>query len=116
MKLVENDRLSLDDYVEKWLPDIPYRGITVRQLLNHTSGLPDYLDLFDCYWDKSKIAENQDFSELLVKHKPEQLFEPNDHIEYSNTGYVILALVIESISGLSFAEYMRENIFLPTSK
>ena len=68
MMLVQSNKLSLEDFIEKWLPDIPYKGITVRQLLNHTSGLPDYLDMFACYWDKSKIAVNQDLFELLLKY------------------------------------------------
>lgn len=113
MLLAQANKLSLDDHIEKWLPDIPYKGITVRQLLNHTSGLPDYLELFECHWDKSKIAVNQDLFELLIKYKPERLFEPNERMEYSNTGYVMLALIIEKVSGLSFAEYMKKNIFLP---
>ena len=113
MLLTQANKLSLDDHIEKWLPDIPYKGITVRQLLNHTSGLPDYLELFECHWDKSKIAVNQDLFELLIKYKPERLFEPNERVEYSNTGYVMLALIIEKVSGLSFAEYMKKNIFLP---
>lgn len=113
MLLVQANKLSLDDPIEKWLPDIPYKEITVRQLLNHTSGLPDYLELFACYWNNSKIAVNQDLFELLVKYKPERLFEPNERMEYSNTGYVMLALIIEEVSGLSFAEYMKVNIFLP---
>ncbi|WP_055666586.1 serine hydrolase [Desnuesiella massiliensis] len=113
MLLVQDNKLSLDDPIEKWLPNIPYKGVTVRQLLNHTSGLPDYLELFEHHWDKSKIAVNQDLLELLIKHKPEQLFKPNERMEYSNTGYVMLALIIEKVSGLSFAEYMKINIFSP---
>ncbi len=111
--LVQDHKLSLDDPIEKWLPNIPYKGATVRQLLNHTSGLPDYLELFEHHWDKSQIAVNQDLLELLIKYQPEQLFEPNDHMEYSNTGYVMLALIIEKVSGHSFADYMKTNIFLP---
>ncbi len=113
MLLVQDNKLSLDDSIEKWLPDIPYKGITVRQLLNHTSGLPDYLELFEHHWDKSKIAVNQDLLQLLIKYKPDRLFQPNERMEYSNTGYVMLALIIEKVSGLSFGEYMKVNIFLP---
>ncbi|HHY25325.1 MAG TPA: beta-lactamase family protein, partial [Desulfitobacterium dehalogenans] len=113
MLLVQANKLSLDDPIEKWLPNIPYKGVTVRQLLNHTSGLPDYLELFAHHWNKSQIAVNQDLLELLIKYKPERLFEPNERMDYSNTGYVMLALIIEKVSGLSFAEYMKINIFLP---
>lgn len=113
MLLAQDNKLSLDDPIEKWLPNIPYKGATVRQLLNHTSGLPDYLELFERHWDKSKIAVNQDLLELLIKYQPERLFQPNERMEYSNTGYVMLALIIEKVSGLSFADYMKTNIFLP---
>ncbi|RST59331.1 serine hydrolase domain-containing protein [Siminovitchia terrae] len=111
--LVQEGKLSLDDYLNKWIPDLPYGGITIRHLLNHTSGLPDYLDLFEVYWDKAKIADNDDLLRYLIKYKPERLFAPNERVEYSNTGYILLALIVERITDMDFADFLQENIFKP---
>jgi len=100
--LVQEGKLSLDDYLNKWIPDLPYEGITIRHLLNHTNGLPDYLDLFEVYWDKAKI-----------KYKPERLFAPNERVEYSNTGYILLAIIVERITDMDFSDFLQENIFKP---
>src|SRR5699024_991182 len=96
-----------------WMPNLPYEGITIRHLLNHTSGLPDYLDLFEMYWDKAKIADNDDLLRYLIKYKPERLFAPNERVEYSNTGYILLALIVEHVTDMDFADFLQENIFKP---
>ncbi|GIP64575.1 penicillin-binding protein 4* [Virgibacillus pantothenticus] len=111
--LVQEDKLSLDDSVQKWIPNFPYEGITIRHLLNHTSGLPDYLDLFEMYWDKAKIADNDDLLRYLIKYKPERLFAPNERVEYSNTGYILLAIIVERVTDMDFADFLQENIFKP---
>jgi len=113
MILKEQGKLDYEDLIEKWIPDFPYKGITIRQLLNHTSGLPDYSVLFIEKWNRDKIASNQDVLEMLKKYKPAMYFEPNEKWEYSNTGYVVLALVIERVTGMSFEEYMDKYIFQP---
>jgi CubicO group peptidase (beta-lactamase class C family) len=82
-------------------------------LLNHTSGIPDYMPLMDSLWDRSKIANNNDIVTLLSVHKPKILFEPNTKLEYSNTGYALLALIIEKTSGKSYGDYLKINIFKP---
>ncbi|GIO08595.1 hypothetical protein J31TS6_46230 [Brevibacillus reuszeri] len=113
MILQEQGKLSYEDPIEKFLPDFPYMHISVHNLLTHTSGLPDYMELFEQHWDRSKIATNHDILELLKLHKPEVYFRPNEKYEYSNTGYVLLALIIEQASGTSFADFMNQRIFLP---
>ena len=112
MKLREKNQLSYDDSIDKWL-DLPYKGITVRQLLTHTSGLPDYQEIMDRYWDKSKVAGNNDILEYLRKYAPPVLFKPGEKYEYSNTGYVLLASIAEKISGRDFISLCREWIFKP---
>lgn len=111
--LVQEGKLSLNDSVQKWIPNLPYEGITIRHLLNHTSGLPDYLDLFELNWDKKKIADNDDLLRYLIKYKPERLFAPNERVEYSNTGYILLALIVERVTDMDFADFLQENIFKP---
>ena len=85
MMLKEKGKLSYDDSVSKYL-QIPYKGMTIRNLLTHTSGLPDYQEIMDKYWDKSKVAGNPDCIEYLNKYAPPKHFEPGEKYEYSNTG------------------------------
>lgn len=99
--------------MQKWIPNLPYEGITIRYLLNHTSGLPDYLDLFEMYWNKAKIADNDDLLRYLIKYKPERLFAPNERVEYSNTGYILLAIIVERVTDMNFADFLQDNIFKP---
>ncbi|MFD1953280.1 serine hydrolase domain-containing protein [Paenibacillus thailandensis] len=113
MLLEQQGRLGYDDPIEDWLEDIPYSGMTIRHLLHHTSGLPDYMLLFLEHWDRSRIAVNDDVLSMLKRYRPPVLFAPNERWMYSNTGYVLLAILIERISGLSFAEFMKQELFHP---
>lgn len=110
MMLKEKGLLQYDDLVEKYL-DIPYKGISIRYLLAHTSGLPDYQDIMDAHWDKSKVAGNKDILEYLNKYAPPKLFEPGAKYTYSNTGYVLLASIAEKASGRDFIEFCNTEIF-----
>lgn len=111
--LAEQGKLGYDDPVARWLPELPYPGITVRQLLSHTSGLPDFMELFFVHWDRKRIATNADVLAMLAEHRPPAYFEPNESWLYSNTGYVLLAMIIERASGRTFADFMREHVFRP---
>jgi CubicO group peptidase (beta-lactamase class C family) len=114
MILKEKGKLNLDDDINKYLPELSfYKGITVRNLLNHTGGLPDYMQLMDSLFDKSKIATNKDIINIFSKHQPKIVFEPNTKWEYSNTGYALLASIIEKESGLTYADYLNTAIFKP---
>lgn len=113
MMLKEEGKLSYDDTVEKFIDHFPYPGITVRHLMTHTSGLPDYHDLMEKYWDKSKVAGNADNIEYLIKYHPPVLFKPGDRYEYSNTGYMLLASIAEKASGFDFISFARTRIFVP---
>jgi len=110
MMLKEKGLLNYDDSVSKYL-EIPYKGITIRDLLTHTSGLPDYQDIMDKYWDKSRVAGNPDCIEYLNRYAPPKHFEPGDKYEYSNTGYMLLASIAEIASGKDFIEMCRKWIF-----
>lgn len=120
MILKERGKLNYDDDIEIYLPEIPYKGITIRHLLTHTSGLLDYISLFNKYWDreqedeqKKKIADNNDVIALLAKYPKDVLFEPGEKWEYSNTGYILLAIIVNRVSGIPFEKYLFENIFKP---
>ena len=110
MMLKEKDLLNYDDSVSKYL-EIPYKGMTIRNLLTHTSGLPDYQDIMDKYWDKTKVAGNPECIEYLNKYSPPKHFEPGEKYEYSNTGYMLLASIAEKASGKDFIELCRKWIF-----
>src|SRR4026208_122954 len=110
MMLKEKGKLNYDDSVSKYL-DIPYKGMTIRNLLTHTSGLPDYQDIMDKYWDKSKVAGNSDCIEYLNKYAPPKHFAPGEKYEYSNTGYMLLGSIAEKASGKDFIDLCRNWIF-----
>lgn len=110
MQLKEKGLLQYDDLIEKYL-EIPYKGITIRNLLTHTSGLPDYQQIMDLNWDKSKVANNNDIIAYLNKYHPPRMFAPGEKYTYSNTGYVLLASIAEKASGRDFIEYCNTEIF-----
>jgi CubicO group peptidase (beta-lactamase class C family) len=112
MILKEKGKLNYDDAVEKYL-DIPYKDISIRHLLTHTSGLPDYQDIMDKHWDKTKVAGNKEILEYLNQYAPPKLFEPGAKYEYSNTGYVLLASIAEKASGKDFIRMCNKWIFKP---
>ncbi len=112
--LKEQGKQKLEDDITKYIPALShYKGVTVRNLLNHTGGLPDYMGLMDSVYDKSRIAVNKDIISVFSKHKPAILFKPNTKYEYSNTGYALLASIIEKASGMSYGGYLDKYIFKP---
>ena len=113
LQLAEQGKLSVDDELTKFLPDYPLAGhkVTIHQLLNHTSGIKSYTSLRGFF----KTAR-QDLSheEMLALFKDEPVdFEPGAKMQYNNSGYYLLGLVIEKASGQSYAEYLSEHIFKP---
>lgn len=121
MTLKEAGKLDYDDPIKKHIPEWPYDA-TLRHLLHHTSGMPDYTTLFEEHWkpelesdDPARSIEgNEHMVSMFVEHQPEVHFEPGEQYEYSNTAYVLLATIVERISGMPFEDYMREVIFLPS--
>lgn len=113
MMLKERGLLSFDDDIARFLPDLPWSGITIRHLLNHTSGLPDYQTIMDQYWDKTLVAGNDDNIAYLKRYRPKPHFAPGEKYEYSNTGYMLLASIAEKASGRDFIDLSREWIFRP---
>lgn len=111
--LQQKGLLKFEDTVAKYIPSLPYKDITVYQLLTHTSGLPEYEELFTAYWNKKKIAYNKDIIDVLVKAKKPLLFGAGTKMEYSNTGYALLGTIIENISGQPYNEYLMGHIFQP---
>jgi len=113
MMLEEQGKLSFDDSVSMYLPELPYKGITIRHLLTHTSGLPDYQTIMEKYWDKSKIAGNEENIAYITRYRPDAMFQPGAQYAYSNTGYMLLATIAEKASGEDFIALCRKWIFTP---
>lgn len=113
VQLIEKGHFTYKSKVKDILHNFPYSQITVEHLLRHQSGLIDYMRLMDKHWNKSLIANNENVIDILINKSPPLNFKPGTKYEYSNTGYIILALIIEESSGLSFQEYLKQNIFLP---
>ncbi|MCV7402171.1 beta-lactamase family protein [Mycobacterium fragae] len=110
--LAEDGRLSLDDRVREWLPSLPKADETVliRHLLTHTSGLIDYEDLIP----ENVTAQLHDADVLrLLETQDRTHFRPGTGYRYSNSGYALLALIVERASGKTFAMFLRERIFQP---
>ena len=108
---------GLIDYdldIREYIPEFPYEGVTTRLLLNHRSGLSRYESLADAKWpDRKQPFLNEDMIEYYAKYKPNPYFKPNGGFNYSNVNYALLASIVERVSGMPFADYMRVNIFEP---
>jgi CubicO group peptidase (beta-lactamase class C family) len=121
LRLVQEEKLSLADTINRFFPGFPYNGITVQMLLTHRSGLPNYLHFMsNAKWDKGpdgkwnrKYARNEDVLQMLISKKPDPTGKPGSRFNYCNTNYVLLALIIEKITGKTFPEYMQQKWFAP---
>lgn len=118
--LSEKGMLSIDDSITKFFPKLPYEDVTLKGLLSHTSGLFDVpndgnlRDQFRSFYNRVDVPyTNKDYLAYLEKYKPPIEIAPGEKNIYSNTGYVLLALVVEKVSGEPFQEFLRKNIFEP---
>jgi len=116
LKLVQDGKIGLDDELSHYFPTFNYPGVTVRNLLSHRSGLPNYLYFMDeLGWDKKVYMRNQDVYDYLVNRKAEltNISSPDTHFTYCNTNYALLALLIEKVSGISYPQFIKHNFFDP---
>jgi N-acyl-D-aspartate/D-glutamate deacylase/CubicO group peptidase (beta-lactamase class C family) len=113
MQLQERGKLNYDEPIQTYLPDFPYQDISVRDLLNHTSGLPEYFDLANKYLGPLDTLTNDGMLQLLHQYKPPLNFQPGDKWEYSNTGYVLLGSIIAKVSGMPVEAFFDQNIVRP---
>ena len=120
LQLIERKKITFDDTLGALL-DIPFNNIdkevTVKQLLNHTSGVPDYFDesVMDEYeelwidYPNYKIRHNSDLLPLFI-NKP-MMYPKGEKFQYNNSGYVLLAMILEKVTGMYFDQYLKEHIF-----
>jgi CubicO group peptidase (beta-lactamase class C family) len=114
MQQVEAGKIRLDDSIGTYLPSLParWRPATVRQLLNHTSGIPSYTDIGP-RWLK-RIGEPMSPDSLVAFTANDSLnFAPGTGWRYDNTGYVVLGMLVEKVTGKSYAQYLNERFFGP---
>ena len=117
MMLKESGKIAYDDTVGKFFRGFPYPDITIRHLLNHTSGLPNYGEYFAKVVLTSKYKftspSNQDVLLWLINEKPKLYFKTGESWLYTNTGYVLLAMIVEKVARMPFHRYLRDRIFYP---
>jgi D-alanyl-D-alanine carboxypeptidase len=113
MKLAEEGKISVDDDIHNYLPDFPTHGqkVTIRHLLNHTSGIKSYTSMPE--W-RPLMRKDMALTELidLFKNQPMD-FTPGEGFLYNNSGYILLGAIIEKVSGQRYEEYISEKIFQP---
>ena len=114
MLLHAQGKLDYDDPLTKYIPEFPYEGITIRHLLNHRSGLSRYETLADEHWpDRGIPMTNEDVIDQFCKYKPEPYNKPDATFHYTNVNYVLLASVVERITGQHFEDFMKKQVFEP---
>ena len=114
LQLLQQGKLQLTDTLGQFFPDFPYPGITVQHLLTHTSGLQNYAYFFEKMgWSKKQIATNRDVLDFMIAKKPPLAYPTGKRFNYCNTNFVLLALIVEELSGEAFPAYVQEHIFKP---
>lgn len=116
LHLWQQNKLQLDDLFSAYFPKFNYPGVTIRTLLNHRSGLPNYVYFMQSLgWDLKKYVTNNDVLDFLITKKKalENIGRPDAAFVYCNTNYVLLALLIEKVSGKKYADYLADIFFTP---
>ena len=119
MILKEKKLLDYDDLMIDYIPELEseefryYNTITIRNLLNHTAGLPNYMYFVEKYKGRDEHPYNDEVVRLISEHMMGLNFVPGSRFSYSNTGYMLLALIVDRVSGMTFADFVEQNIFNP---
>ena len=113
LQLCAQGKINLDDTITLYFPDLPYSDVTVRHLLTHTSGIPEYFKFKYTVYGGAAFVDNELLLRVLEKQKYAKIFPTGTKFEYINTNYAILAALVAQVSGMPFEEYVHENIFKP---
>lgn len=112
MLLNNQGKLDYDDKVCRYFPEFPYPEVSIRNLLNHRSGLSRYESLAHEHWtNKRKPIHNEDVLKLYAEHQPAPYFAADNGFHYCNTNYMLLASIVEKVSGQHFEDFMQKNIY-----
>jgi CubicO group peptidase (beta-lactamase class C family) len=118
MQLWERGKIKLDQNVKDFFPNFPYDGVTIRLLLTHRSGMMNYVYFVDGIYrsqhlNQKKGITNQQVMDMIAQYKPARFNKPNASFLYNNSNFMVLGAIIEKVTGQSYANYMKENIFKP---
>ncbi len=115
LKLGQDNKLNIDDPVSKYIKNFPYAEITIRNLLSHRSGLPNYVHFMESMgWNTREILTNQSLLDFIIKHaRIISRGRPNSYFDYSNTNYALLAIIIENVTKLNYATFLEDSFFKP---
>lgn len=115
LKLQEEGKLNTNDEIAKYFPGIPLPGVTIKSLLNHRSGIPNYVHYMERLgWDRRRQMTNKDVVDFIfARRKDIQIGPPDRRFSYSNTNYALLALIIEKVTGQTYPDFMRLAFFQP---
>ena len=117
LKLWQEGKLDIHDPVTKYLPGFPYEATTIEMLLSHRSGLHNYVHfMYKPFVDKRKFLSNADVLQYIIQHSTDRdVFsgQAGKHFEYSNTNFALLAMIIEKVSGMTYADYLSRTFFQP---
>jgi CubicO group peptidase (beta-lactamase class C family) len=112
--LIDQNKLALNDSIQKFFTAFPYKNISVKTLLSQRSGLPNYMNAMEeGGWNKKQIASNSDVLNFFITNQPKLHYTSGTRFNYSNTNFVLLALIIEKVSGKSYADFLKETFFVP---
>ena len=113
LQLCAQGKIRLEDSITYYFPNLPYPGVTIKHLLTHTSGIPEYFDFKYTVYDSSAFIDNQQLLQVLEQKRYAKTFATGTKFDYVNTNYAILASLVELVSEMPFEEYVHENIFKP---
>jgi CubicO group peptidase (beta-lactamase class C family) len=113
LQLCAQGKLDLNDTITLYFPDLPYRDVTIRHLLTHTSGIPEYFKFKYTVYGSTAFVDNRKLINVLEQQKYAKTFATGAKFEYVNTNYAILAALVAKVSGVPFEEYVHEHLFKP---
>ncbi len=112
-KLVDKGLIKFNDNVNKYISEFPYKQVTIKNLLSHTSGIPDYQMYIDKYMANNRFVTNEDVLAIYNQYQIPSNFEVNSRFQYSNTNFVFLAILLERVTGQKFGDFVQAEIFEP---
>ena len=118
MQLWEKGKIKLDQNVKDFFPNFPYDGVTIRLLLTHRSGMMNYVYFVDGIYrsqhlNQKKGITNTQVMDMIAQYKPPRFNKPNASFLYNNSNFMVLGAIIEKVTGMSYADYMKANVFIP---
>ncbi|HLR38018.1 MAG TPA: serine hydrolase domain-containing protein [Chitinophagaceae bacterium] len=111
--LQSKGKLKVTDSIQKFFPKLAYPGVTIKDLLTHRSGLPEYLYFVGDYRNVSELMSNQDVIDLMVKYQPDRYNLPDHHYSYTNTNFMLLGAIIQKVTGKSLENFFNDVFFEP---